>query len=64
MSRNLLSLGLYDESMIDNRNERPLAIAFATIVMAWMLVFGVVSVSSQFSAQNYHMTQSVTSIVK
>ena len=28
--------GSYDESVIDYRNERPLAIALATIVVVWM----------------------------
>jgi hypothetical protein len=46
---------LYDERMIDDRNARPLTIAFATIVMVWMLAFGVVSVSAQVSARSHHM---------
>ena len=32
MSRNLANSGFYDEGLIDHRNERPLAVAFATIV--------------------------------
>ena len=28
--------GSYDESVIDHRNEQPLAIALATIVVVWM----------------------------
>ena len=55
MLRNLGSTGLYDERMIDDRNVRPLTIAFATIVMVWMLAFGIVSVSAQFGAQSNHV---------
>jgi len=55
MLRNLGSNGLYDERMIDDRNARPLTIAFATIVMVWMLAFGIVSVSAQVSARSHHM---------
>jgi hypothetical protein len=62
MSRNLESSGLYDESLIDDRNERPLTIAIATIVTVWMLVFGIVSVSAQIGAQSHHMAESAASI--
>jgi hypothetical protein len=62
MSRNLGSNGLYDERMIDDRNARPLTIAFATIVMVWMLAFGMVSVSAQFSARSHYMADSAGSI--
>ena len=54
MSRNQVTHGLYDQGMIDDRNLRPLAIAFATILMAWMLVFGLVSVSAQMVAQSHN----------
>jgi hypothetical protein len=64
MSRNSGSFGLYDESLIDDRNERPLTIAFATIVMVWMLTFGIVSVSAQIGAQSHHMAESAASIEK
>ena len=64
MLRNLESNGLYDERMIDDRNARPLTIAFATIVMVWMLAFGMVSVSAQFSAQSHHMADSAAAIEK
>ena len=64
MSRNSGSFGLYDESLIDDRNERPLTIAFATIVMVWMLAFGIVSVSAQIGVQSHHMAQSAASIEK
>ena len=62
--RNLRSNGLYDERMIDDRNARPLTIAFATIVMVWMLAFGIVSVSAQIGAQSHHVAESAASIEK
>jgi hypothetical protein len=40
MARDLANSGLYDVNMIDNRNERPLTIAFATIVTMWLLGLG------------------------
>ena len=64
MLRNLRSNGLYDERMIDERNARPLTIAFATIVMVWMLAFGIVSVSAQIGVQSHHMAESAASIAK
>jgi hypothetical protein len=62
MLRNLGSNGLYDERMLDDRNARPLTIAFATIVMVWMLAFGIVSVSAQFGARSQHMADRAGSI--
>jgi hypothetical protein len=62
MSRNLGNPGLYDEGMIDDRNARPLTIAFATIVMVWMAAFGIVSVSAQFGAHSHQMVESAASI--
>jgi hypothetical protein len=64
MSRNLGSPNLYDESLIDDRNERPLAIAFATIVLVWMLAFGIVSVSAHIGVQSHHMAESAALIEK
>jgi hypothetical protein len=64
MSRNLGKLGLYDEGMIDHRNVRPLTIAFATIVMVWMLAFGIVSVSAQLGAHSHHMMASAASVAR
>jgi hypothetical protein len=58
MSRNLDSSGLYDESVIDDRNERPLMIGFATIVTMWLLAFALVSVSGHVAAQHHHMAVS------
>jgi len=31
-----MNSGLYDASVIDDRNQRPLTIAFVTIVIMWM----------------------------
>jgi hypothetical protein len=62
MSQHLASSGLYDEGLIDHRNARPLTIAFATIVMVWMLAFGIVSVSAQFGAHSHQMVESAASI--
>ena len=62
MSRNLENSSLYDE--IDHRNERPLTIAFATIVMVWMLAFGIVSVSAQLGAQSHHIMESAASVAR
>jgi hypothetical protein len=64
MLRNLRSNGLYDERVIDDRNARPLTIAFATIVMLWMLAFGIVSVSAQIGVQSHHVAESAASIEK
>jgi hypothetical protein len=50
MSRNLANSGFYDEGLIDHRNERPLAVAFATILIVWTLAFGVTSASGQIHA--------------
>jgi hypothetical protein len=50
MSLNLGNPSFYDASLIDHRTERPLTIAFATIVLVWMLAFGMVSVSAQLPA--------------
>ncbi len=52
---NLDGSGLYDESVIDDRNERPMMIAFATIVTVWMLAFGLVSVSAHIGMRSHHM---------
>jgi hypothetical protein len=57
MSQHLANSGLYDEGIIDQRNARPLTIAFATIVTVWMLAFGfgLVSVSGQLNAQSRNL---------
>jgi hypothetical protein len=62
MSRNLTNSGLYDVNMIDDRNQGPLTIAFATIVTMWLLTFGLVFVSTHLSAEPRQMAQSVAPI--
>ena len=62
MSRNPGSSGFYDESLIDDRNERPLTIAFATIVTMWLLGFGLVFVSTHLNAESDQMAQSAAPI--
>jgi len=57
MFPNLVNSGLYDESVIDHRNERPLTIAFVTIVM--MMALGIVSVSAR---QHHHMPESAAPV--
>jgi hypothetical protein len=64
MSQDLDSSGLYDASIVDDRNERPLTIAFATIVTMWLLAFGLVFVSAHIDAQSKHRAESAASIVK
>jgi hypothetical protein len=58
MSRNHETPRLYDQGMIDDRNLRPLAIAFVTILMVWMAVFGLISVSAQMVAQSHNVANS------
>jgi hypothetical protein len=63
MSRNSETPRLYDQGMIDDRNLRPLAIAFTTILMAWMLVFGLVFVSAQMVAQSRHLADASAPVI-
>ena len=62
MSRNLTNSGLYDANMIDDRNERPLTIAFATIVTMWLLGFGLVFVSTNLKAEPGQIAQGAAPI--
>jgi hypothetical protein len=55
MSRILANSGFYDEGLIDHRNERPLAVAFATILLVWALAFGVVSLSGHLHAHSSNL---------
>jgi hypothetical protein len=55
MSRILASSGFYDEGLIDHRNTRPLAVAFATILVVWTLAFGLVSLSDRLHAQSANL---------
>ena len=67
MSRNLAKPGFYDEGLIDHRNERPLAVAFATLLV-WTLAFGLASVSGQVQTQSAHLAsdcaQAISSIMR
>jgi hypothetical protein len=62
MSRNLTNSGLYDVNVIDDRNQRPLTIAFATIVTMWLLTFGLVFVSTHLRAESVQMARSAAPI--
>jgi hypothetical protein len=63
MSQHLANSGLYDEGLIDDRNARPLTIAFATIVTVWMLAFGLVSASGQINAHSRNLTDGCAAIL-
>ena len=63
MSRILANSGFYDEGLIDHRNERPLAVAFATILIVWTLAFGLVSVSGQLHAQSGNLAGSCARMI-
>jgi hypothetical protein len=63
MSRTLANSAFYDESLIDHRNERPLAVAFGAILIVWALVFGLVSLSSQLHAQSGHLADNCARVI-
>jgi hypothetical protein len=63
MSRNLANSGFYDEGLIDHRNERPLAVAFGTILVVWTLAFGLTSVWGQVHAQSGHLANDCARII-
>jgi hypothetical protein len=63
MSQHFANSSLYDEGLIDNRNARPLTIAFATIVTVWMLAFALVSVSSELRAHPRSFTDGCTAAI-
>ncbi|HEY1783550.1 MAG TPA: hypothetical protein VGG79_24535 [Roseiarcus sp.] len=60
MLQTLENPGFYDASVIDDRNARPLMIAFATIVMVWIAAFGLVFVSAQIRAQSHDIAGSAS----
>jgi hypothetical protein len=62
MSRNLTNSVLYDVNVIDDRNQRPLTIALATIVTMWLLTFGLVFVSTHLRAESVQMARSAAPI--
>ena len=63
MSRLLANTAFYDEGLIDHRNERPLAVAFATILIVWTLAFGLVSLSGDLHAQSRHLADGCAQMI-
>jgi hypothetical protein len=63
MSRNLANSEFYDEGLIDHRNERPLAAAFAAILLVWTMAFGVASASGQLRAPSAHFADDCARIL-
>jgi hypothetical protein len=57
MSRNSAATHMYDQGMIDDRNLRPLAIAFVTILAGWMLAFGVFFASTQVGVPSHDLAE-------
>ena len=55
--------GSYDESVIDQRNERPLTIAFATIVVVWAMVFGLTFASAHAGGHSASWTSGVVAVI-
>lgn len=45
----------FDGVLIDERNERPLTIAFATIVVVWSIVFALTFASGHASASSMNL---------
>ena len=48
----------FDDVLIDDRNERPLTIALATIVMVWSMAFALTFASGHLSARSAHSLDS------
>ncbi len=48
----------FDEALIDDRNERPLTIALATIVMVWSIAFALTFASGHVGAFSAHSPSS------
>ena len=63
MSRIFANSSFYDEGVIDHRNERPLAVAFATILVVWTLAFALVSFSGQLHAQSSHLADGCARVI-
>jgi hypothetical protein len=63
MFRNSAATHMYDQGMIDDRNLRPLAIAFVTILAGWMLAFGLFFASSQIGVQSRNLADRPASVV-
>ena len=54
----------WDESLIDDRNERPLTIGFATIVAVWALAFALTFASWHFGAHQMQPAQNPMAITR
>ena len=63
MTRNSAAPHTYDHGMIDDRNLRPLAIAFVTILAGWMLAFGLFFVATQMGVQPHNLANGPAPIV-
>jgi hypothetical protein len=50
MSGTVKHSGGFDESLVDDRNERPLAIGLATIVVVWSMAFALTVASGHIGA--------------
>ena len=50
MSGTVKHSGAFDESLVDDRNERPLTIALATIVVVWSMAFALTVASGHIGA--------------
>jgi hypothetical protein len=46
----MYSIAKAQESLLDKRNEQPLMIALATIVLVWTLAFGLTTASTHLGA--------------
>ena len=52
----------FDGILIDERNERPLTIALATIVVVWALAFALTLASGHLAARSAHSFESAAAI--
>jgi hypothetical protein len=52
----------FDGILIDDRNERPLTVALATIVMVWSVVFALTATSAHLRAPSAQWVGDTTTI--
>ena len=52
----------FDGVLIDERNERPLTIAFATIVVVWSIVFALTFASGHASASSMNLASGTAAL--
>ncbi len=55
--------GSFDEALIDERNERPLTIALATIVVVWSIAFALTFASGQGRAPSADSLGSAAAVI-